>query len=108
MASIGAISDGLSTIVQPAAMAGATLQAIWFCGQFHGVMKPQTPIGFLADQVLAATLFELEFAEMFGGLHQVAEARSARAACASHERRAHLLGHGRRRPCRRGVSNRRR
>jgi hypothetical protein len=31
--------------VQPAASAGATLQAIWFTGQFHGVMSPQTPIG---------------------------------------------------------------
>jgi hypothetical protein len=32
-------------MVQPVASAGATLQAIWFTGQFHGVMKPQTPIG---------------------------------------------------------------
>ena len=45
MALSGAISVGLSTIVQPAASAGATLHAIWFTGQFHGVMKPQTPIG---------------------------------------------------------------
>src|SRR5437773_9785542 len=41
----GAISDGFSTIVQPAASAGATLQVIWLIGQFHGVMKPQTPTG---------------------------------------------------------------
>jgi hypothetical protein len=27
----------LSTIVQPAASAGATLQATWLTGQFHGV-----------------------------------------------------------------------
>jgi len=47
MASKGAISLGFSTIVQPAAMAGATLTAIWFMGQFHGVMSPQTPIGSL-------------------------------------------------------------
>ena len=32
-------------MVQPVASAGATLQAIWFTGQFHGVMKPQTPMG---------------------------------------------------------------
>src|SRR6185369_9724585 len=31
----GAISLGLSTIVQPAASAGATLHAIWLTGQFH-------------------------------------------------------------------------
>jgi hypothetical protein len=41
----GAISVGLSTIVQPAASAGATLQAIWLIGQFHGVIRPHTPIG---------------------------------------------------------------
>ena len=32
-------------MVQPAASAGATLQAIWFAGQFHGVMSPHTPTG---------------------------------------------------------------
>ena len=41
----GDTSLGFSTMVQPAAMAGATLQAIWFSGQFHGVIKPQTPMG---------------------------------------------------------------
>jgi hypothetical protein len=32
-------------MVQPAASAGITLQAIWLTGQFHGVIKPHTPIG---------------------------------------------------------------
>ena len=41
----GAISEGFSTIVQPQASAGATLQAIWLAGQFQGVMRPQTPTG---------------------------------------------------------------
>ena len=41
----GAISLGLSTIVQPAASAGATLHMIWFIGQFHGVISPHTPTG---------------------------------------------------------------
>ncbi|MNV53091.1 hypothetical protein D3C71_1452180 [compost metagenome] len=41
----GATSDGFSTMVQPTARAGATLQPIWFDGQFHGVMKAQTPMG---------------------------------------------------------------
>jgi hypothetical protein len=36
MADSGASSLGLSTIVQPAASAGATLQAIWLAGQFQG------------------------------------------------------------------------
>ena len=47
MAFRGATSDGFSTIVQPAAKAGATLQAIWLIGQFHGVIIPTTPIGSL-------------------------------------------------------------
>jgi hypothetical protein len=42
---IGAISEGLSTTVQPAAMAGATLQTIWLSGQFHGVISAHTPMG---------------------------------------------------------------
>ena len=41
----GATSEGLSTIVQPAASAAATLQEIWLAGQFHGVIMPMTPIG---------------------------------------------------------------
>ena len=41
----GAISLGFRTTVQPVASAGATLEAIWFSGQFHGVISPQTPIG---------------------------------------------------------------
>ena len=44
-ASIGASSEGFSTIVQPAARAGSTLQAIWLIGQFQGVISPHTPIG---------------------------------------------------------------
>eukprot|EP00613_Pedinella_sp_CCMP2098_P009772 CAMPEP_0171664132 /NCGR_PEP_ID=MMETSP0990-20121206/46600_1 /TAXON_ID=483369 /ORGANISM="non described non described, Strain CCMP2098" /LENGTH=59 /DNA_ID=CAMNT_0012246949 /DNA_START=10 /DNA_END=186 /DNA_ORIENTATION=+ len=35
----GAISEGFSTTVQPAASAGATLHTIWFKGQFQGVMR---------------------------------------------------------------------
>ena len=40
----GAISDGFRTIVQPAINAGATLQTIWFSGQFHGVISAHTPM----------------------------------------------------------------
>ena len=55
MASSGAISLGFSTMVQPAARAGATLQAIWFCGQFHGVIMPTTPMGSRRISVLPCT-----------------------------------------------------
>ena len=41
----GVCSAGLSTIVQPAAMAGATLRVIIALGKFQGVMAAQTPIG---------------------------------------------------------------
>src|ERR1700712_1652950 len=41
----GVNSDGFKIMVQPAASAGATLQAIWFSGQFHGVIMPMTPTG---------------------------------------------------------------
>ena len=45
----GVYSDGLRIIVQPAAIAGATLQAIWLSGQFHGVIMPMTPTGSLTS-----------------------------------------------------------
>ena len=41
----GVNSEGLRIMVQPAASAGATLQVIWFKGQFHGVIMPTTPTG---------------------------------------------------------------
>ena len=41
----GAISLGLSTDVQPAASAGASFDVTWLSGQFHGVIRPHTPIG---------------------------------------------------------------
>ena len=47
----GDFSDGLSTIVQPVASAGNTFTAIWFIGQFHGVISPQTPIGSFTTSV---------------------------------------------------------
>ena len=40
-------SDGLMTTVQPAASAGASFQATSISGEFHGVMKAQTPTGSL-------------------------------------------------------------
>ena len=45
MAENGDSSDGFSTMVQPVASAGTTLQATWLIGQFHGVIIPTTPIG---------------------------------------------------------------
>ena len=39
------ISDGLSTIVLPAASAGASDMIAMKVGEFHGVMTPTTPSG---------------------------------------------------------------
>ena len=41
----GVCSAGLTTTVQPAASAGATLRVIIAAGKFHGVMAAHTPIG---------------------------------------------------------------
>src|SRR5690606_28105186 len=48
----GASSLGFSTMVQPAARAGATLQAIWLSGQFHGVINAHTPTGSLRNNAV--------------------------------------------------------
>src|SRR4030095_1407245 len=41
----GVSSDGFSTIVQPAASAGATFRVIIAFGKFHGVIAAHTPTG---------------------------------------------------------------
>jgi len=41
----GECSEGLTTIVQPAASAGATFQVISSSGEFHGVIAATTPTG---------------------------------------------------------------
>lgn len=41
----GVCSAGLSTVVHPAASAGATFQAAISRGKFHGMICPQTPTG---------------------------------------------------------------
>ena len=57
----GVCSAGLMTMVQPAAIAGATLRVIIASGKFQGVIDTQTPIGCLStisrlsDQGLAGT-----------------------------------------------------
>ena len=43
----GVSSDGLTTIVQPAASALLTLRVIIAIGKFHGVIAATTPIGCL-------------------------------------------------------------
>ena len=82
----GAIFEGFSTMVQPVASAGATLQVIWFSGQFQGVIRVQTPIGSLTIRVVPqssskAKVFKSSIAvEMWPMPAQPTWARSASAA----------------------------
>ncbi len=69
----GVNSLGLSTIVQPAASAGATLHMIWLAGQFHGVISPHTPIGSRTMRLRPAALGEVEVAQRRDGVGQVDE-----------------------------------
>src|ERR1700682_6544328 len=52
MALNGEYSEGLRTMVQPAANAGTTFAATWFIGQFQGVIKAQTPTGSCTNRVV--------------------------------------------------------
>jgi hypothetical protein len=50
----GVCEAGLTTIVQPAASAGATLRVIIAAGKFQGVIAAQTPTGsFLTRRLLS-------------------------------------------------------
>ena len=45
MADAGVTSEGLITMVLPAASAGAAAMMLRKVGEFHAVMTPMTPIG---------------------------------------------------------------
>ncbi len=49
----GVSSEGLSTIVQPAASAGPALRVIIASGKFHGVMAATTPTGSRVTMIFA-------------------------------------------------------
>ena len=56
----GHSSDGFNTMVLPAAIQGATLALIWLTGQFHGVMRPTTPIGSCSTRALPISSSKLK------------------------------------------------
>ena len=58
-------SDGFRIMVQPAASAGATLQAIWFSGQFQGVIMPTTPTGSRITTAVPSVLLEMVVLQHF-------------------------------------------
>src|SRR4029077_4526862 len=53
----GGALAGLSTIVQPAAIAGPALRGIIAIGKFHGVIAAQTPIGCLTTKSRRSGVF---------------------------------------------------
>ena len=61
----GASFDGLRTIVQPAASAGATLPMIWWRGKFQGVIIPTTPIGSLTIKELRTSSSQSKESNIF-------------------------------------------
>ena len=90
----GVYSDGFSIMVQPAASAGATLQAIWFSGQFHGVIIPTTPTGSRTIIAEPEPLLERITLEDIERRHEVAEAGAGLKLLRKAQRRAHFIGDG--------------
>ena len=90
MAFKGATSDGFRTIVQPAARAGATLQAIWLSGQFHGVISAHTPIGSRTTSVVPISSSKSNSASTRAGREEVTEAGAGLGPLRHPQRRAHL------------------
>ena len=60
--------------MQPAASAGASLVTIWLSGQFHGVIRPQTPIGSWVISVSPRRHVELEAAQHLGRVGEIDDA----------------------------------
>jgi hypothetical protein len=77
--------------VQPAASAGATLQAIWFAGQFQGVISAHAD-GLAHDLGRALHLLELEVLQNPERDHEVTEpGRRLQRLRDGRDRGAHLL-----------------
>jgi hypothetical protein len=86
----GDSSLGLSTTVQPAASAGATLAVIWYSGQFHGVISAQTPIGSLRTWMPLTSLLEGEIAQHLDRHADMLDPEVALPGAGKADRRAHL------------------
>ena len=82
-------------MVQPVASAGKTLQAIWLIGQFHGVMRPQTPMGSLAISVAPRGFFEAEGLQRLDGGIQVRRPEPDLKAAGERGGRPHFFRDGR-------------
>ena len=96
-------SDGLATIVQPAASAGASFHVISSTGKFHGVITPTTPTGsctvrptasgrVVGDGVAAHVEREAGVVVVDVGRHRDLGDRHARSACRPPSRGAAASG----------------
>ena len=81
--------------MQPVASAGNTLTAIWFSGQFQGVIRPQTPIGSLTIRVAPRCSSKWKFFSTSIAVLRVADAEADLKAVGERDRCAHLVGNGR-------------
>ena len=79
--------------MQPVASAGATLEATWFSGQFHGVISPQTPIGSRRTIPFAHPLLELVVRKHARGFLEMKQRDGCLTLGRKRDRRAHLQRH---------------
>ncbi len=85
-------SDGFSSMVQPAASAGATLQAIWFSGQFHGRDHADDANRLLRDHGGVVRLVELVGLQHVERGDEVTEAGTGLQLLGHRQRSAHFVG----------------
>ena len=78
--------------MQPVASAGKTFTAIWFIGQFHGVIRPQTPIGSLTISVAPRCSSNVKLFSTSIAVVRWPGPRPHLEALGQGGRRAHLLG----------------
>ena len=78
--------------MQPVASAGATLEAIWLSGQFHGVISPQTPIG-SRRTIPSPSALRTRSSRAPGGFLEMEQRDGRLALGRERDRRAHLQRH---------------
>ena len=90
----GATSEGLSTTVQPAASAGASLRAIWCSGIVPGRDRDDHADRLAHHQRVADALLELEVLHQLGVIGEVGDRQSDLDAVGELERHADLVRDG--------------
>jgi hypothetical protein len=81
-------------MVQPVASAGASLQVSWFSGQFHGVMKPHTPMASRWMRVVPRCVSKGVVGQDLPGRHEMGQAAANVRRAGEADGGTHLGGHG--------------